>query len=821
MLASLAIRRIGISKGTREYSDMRVMGYRVSQAANFTRHHRLLFGGAMFVAMVMSFAGASVTSGEEASFGKAKSDRAKAIELLESAGDDNSAEAEEKRNKARGHLKASSKQLKRIRSEAQADVSEMPEPSGDKGQPNADPLQLAEERLMRADFALAENARTLAHTYKHGGETYAKQLDVAAEEFEQIFDTYWRRDSLAGTQAIVQAGTCYHERGRVEEAFSCFTSVLDDNHVIGQQLKRDPALVALRHRALKQLMVLGHLALDSADDYKEVLAQYEQLYAYGEVPKNRRQWGTVEGLEAQFRRAKYALKVVDELDRIKLNSVILLRKQLQEEAADTLRFVARLKGDYRQRAADLFREVTGRELPKVTAGDQAEAEIREEIRTWKTASGKSKIEARFIELAGGKVRLEREDGRTVRIALNKLSSADKRYVKQINEEKADSSAGDVAARSTAKRRKKKVGPSCVPGFEHRFGMLKGRAVRRAGGTAASERAVASGLAWLAAHQNNNGSWSFNHSPKDKCTGFPDPGQKITKMGATGLVLGAFLGAGHTHMHDGPYRATVTKALSYLIKNMEPKTGRLYEQKGESHCLMYSHAISAASIAEAYGMTGDRKLAKAAQLAVDYIIKTQGKDGGWRYAPKDPGDTSVVGWQMMALKSAKMAGLDVPEKVTTKVTDYLDGAQEDGGAKYRYMIKGGHVQNRSLTAIGLLCRTYLGWAHDKPPLRDGLAYLVGLGPHEKNMYYNYYGTMFMFQMGGPRAHFWNVWNNAMRDHLVTNQENKGGKHRVGSWHFKGEITDLNDGMGDAGGRVYNTAMAVMMLEVYYRYGRVYE
>jgi hypothetical protein len=61
--------------------------------------------------------------------------------------------------------------------------------------------------------------------------------------------------------------------------------------------------------------------------------------------------------------------------------------------------------------------------------------------------------------------------------------------------------------------------------------------------------------------------------------------------------------------------------------------------------------------------------------------------------------------------------------------------------------------------------------------------------------------------------WKKWNSVMRDFLVDSQDKNG--HQKGSWHFDG------DRHGDAGGRLYHTAMACMILEVYYRHMPIYK
>ena len=350
-------------------------------------------------------------------------------------------------------------------------------------------------------------------------------------------------------------------------------------------------------------------------------------------------------------------------------------------------------------------------------------------------------------------------------------------------------------------------------------------VRKGGGNGGSESAVEAALKWLADHQNRDGSWSWNHTPGDKCSGFANPGQKKTKVGATGLALLPFLGAGYTHQEGkgNKYKYVVQAGLQYLIGNMDPKSGRLYDRNGPDHEHMYSHGIAACAVAEAYGMTQDAKLKTPAQLALNYIVDAQDPEsGGWLYTPRQGGDTSVVGWQIMALKSGILSYLNVPGYVKTRANKWLDYVQSDFysegtgiGSRYGYREakdRHGHTYPGSVTAIGLLCRNYLGTKKGDPGLRMGVEWLASQGPSPGDMYFNYYSSMVMYQNDGPKGPLWEGWNRVMRDQLINTQV-KNGKDR-GSWHFSGNH-------GNEGGRLYNTALSAMTLEVYYRYMPVYQ
>ncbi len=165
----------------------------------------------------------------------------------------------------------------------------------------------------------------------------------------------------------------------------------------------------------------------------------------------------------------------------------------------------------------------------------------------------------------------------------------------------------------------------------------------------TKRAVNLALVWLANHQLSDGSWSLqNYTQRchDRtCTG---PGNVSADAGATAMGLLPFLAIGQTHRSQGHYKETVRLGVQWLVSHQQ-SDGNL--AKGAQQ-MMYSHALATIALCEAYGMSGDRQVGMAAQGGVNFILAAQNTtDGGWRYNPNDPGDTSVVGWQLMALKSA--------------------------------------------------------------------------------------------------------------------------------------------------------------------------
>jgi hypothetical protein len=339
-----------------------------------------------------------------------------------------------------------------------------------------------------------------------------------------------------------------------------------------------------------------------------------------------------------------------------------------------------------------------------------------------------------------------------------------------------------------------------------------KATARWGGTPGSESAVEAALAWLKRHQEADGHWDAKKWE----------GTMKTDSGVTGLALLAFLGAGYTEK-DGKYQATVRKATQWIIKQQD-KDGAIgkNDEGTEPNGVGYHHPICGLALAEAYGMGKNSAVAAAAQKAVDYSVKThQIKGSGWRYTPgqTDGADLSVTGWFVMQLKSAKIAGLKVPSTSLQGALTFADTCSDQYG-KSRY--KADWLSpNPTMTSVGMLVRLYTGSQPTDPKVSGGANYLLkslpvwgehGVGA---NMYYWYYGTMTMFQVGGEP---WKKWNTALRDMLCDNQRKD--KLRDGSEKDVDGSWDPVGAWATRGGRVYSTAVGALCLEVYYRYLPLY-
>jgi hypothetical protein len=328
-----------------------------------------------------------------------------------------------------------------------------------------------------------------------------------------------------------------------------------------------------------------------------------------------------------------------------------------------------------------------------------------------------------------------------------------------------------------------------------------------GGGKDTEDAVDRALKWFINHQMPDGSWSFDFKACPSCQGKCSHGTTSIKgsCAATAMALLPFLGRGYTHK-DGPYKKELEAGIAFLAGLAMKGEGNAAKAGGETGgATVYAQGLAGICLSEAYAMTQDNRLQQPAQYALNCIMEWQDPvGGGWHYTPKAAGDTSILGWQLMALKSGNMAYLSVNPATVKNAIKFLDSVEEDSGAFYGYRAPG---KGHGTTAVGLLCRMYLGWKKDNPALQRGVAFLAQKGP-TNDLYYDYYATQIMHHIEGD---VWQAWNAKMKKMLLDTQAKEG--HEAGSW-YKGV-----EG-GHAAGRLYCTSLATMILEVYYRHLPIY-
>jgi beta-lactamase regulating signal transducer with metallopeptidase domain len=289
-------------------------------------------------------------------------------------------------------------------------------------------------------------------------------------------------------------------------------------------------------------------------------------------------------------------------------------------------------------------------------------------------------------------------------------------------------------------------------------------------------AIDAALEWIASQQRDDGSWATTYCDS----------------AGTGLAILSFLGRGHTHL-EGPYKEQLAKGIRALTDRVTAGKGSVLVGK----TTMYSQAIVTQALCRAYGQSRDETLAAPAQAALDFLVEAQDPvGGGWRYGPKQPGDTSVLGWVFPALASGRAAGLRVDLLAIAKVRNFLDSMAADGGETYGYAAAG--QGSPTVRAIGLLVRSRTGWKADDDRLVRGAARVVATAPTD--LYFAFHAAPLLETVGGEKAI---AWKKELHDALLAGQV-RDGEHK-GSFEGFGKNVYLRDD------RLLHTTLATLALE----------
>jgi hypothetical protein len=331
------------------------------------------------------------------------------------------------------------------------------------------------------------------------------------------------------------------------------------------------------------------------------------------------------------------------------------------------------------------------------------------------------------------------------------------------------------------------------------------------------RAVDRGLRFLAERQHPDGYWSQDVGFKLN-TDYRVMEADAPHVGVTALALMSFLAGGHLPGR-GPYSQVLERGIGYVLRCVG-ETGFITDQSSR----MYSHAFATLFLAEVYGMTQRADVRRALQSAVNIIVDSQNREGGWRYKPfARESDMSITVCQVLALRSARNVGITVPARTVRDAEVYVrrsavrrgDGGRgyqvyspyNEGGA-FKYQLRGQSRATFPLTAAGVTTLHAAG-IYDDPIIEDAFDYLDGqmadFNRYYAGHYFFYYGHYYAVQAyytaGGDK---WRFYFREMRNMLLDMQK------RDGSW-------PCHVGPGDA----FSTAVATLILQIPYQYLPIFQ
>ncbi len=305
-------------------------------------------------------------------------------------------------------------------------------------------------------------------------------------------------------------------------------------------------------------------------------------------------------------------------------------------------------------------------------------------------------------------------------------------------------------------------------------------------TEGADRIIEGALKFLASRQLPNGSWEGNNH----------------QAAVTAYVMIAFMASGQLP-GEGEYGRAMTRGLQFLLGCVRPD-GYIAAPTGETN--MYGHGIATIALSELYGQTHDVEIRTRLERAVQLIIKCQSDAGGWRYQPqKSDADISVTVLQVVALRSAKNSGIDVPQGTIDKAVAYVKSCHKKDSGGFAY--QPGQPVGFARTAAAIYSLQVCG-RYDDPMVKTGSDYLVDRFDKDREwfVYGNFYAAPAQYMVGGDT---WKKWYaNVSRNLLSKIRRNAQGVY----WPQDG-----GQGVSD----VYTTAVYATILAMPYHYLPLYQ
>jgi len=309
-----------------------------------------------------------------------------------------------------------------------------------------------------------------------------------------------------------------------------------------------------------------------------------------------------------------------------------------------------------------------------------------------------------------------------------------------------------------------------------------------------DQTIAKAINYLASTQSDDGSWEGGRFGKN--------------VAITSLACLAFMGDGNTASR-GPYSDHIMRGLRFVLDSTK-ENGLITAEANNGP--MYGHGFATLFLGEIYGMTGggadtaiSTQIHESLVKAVRLIEQTQNDEGGWRYNPVPyDADVSVTICQIMALRSARNAGIEVSSETIDRAVEYVRQTQNpDGGFRYQTSA-GSSAWPRSAAGVASL---YYAGIYSDDSIDRGLEYLMGTAlpgattPSRSHYFYGqYYAVQTMFLAGDD---YWDTWWPAIRKELIETQLDDG------AWEDR------------SAGKVYGTSMSLIILQMPKRYLPIFQ
>lgn len=307
----------------------------------------------------------------------------------------------------------------------------------------------------------------------------------------------------------------------------------------------------------------------------------------------------------------------------------------------------------------------------------------------------------------------------------------------------------------------------------------------------SRQVALDGLRYLARTQNRDGSWTGR-------------GGYSRNVGVSALACMAFMANG-SQPGRGEFGENIDRGLDFVLSNVR-KDGYI-SAGGDSR--MYEHGFATLFLGEAYGMTQRQDIGEKLRAAIALILQSQKHmDGGWRYdpSPMSEGDISVTVCQIMALRSARNAGIKVPKECIDRAISYVKQSCLPDGS-FCYMLRSRSKGSYALLSAGV-SSLYGAGEYDCPELKRALSLFEqetarNISRRSSISHYyayaHYYASQAAYHAGGR---YWSAYHPAICRELAESQEANG------SWQ-------------DTFGEAYGTAMACLVIELPYQYLPIFQ